>query len=66
MNQDPRVRSSVMFGRGRFNTGILIDPAEQYVLDPDDGEALSKFRNDIWWAFLLHNACRLLINELRY
>ena len=48
MNEDPRVRSSVMFGRGRFNTGIIIDVAETYVLDPDDREAMAKFRNDIW------------------
>lgn len=48
MNQDPRVKASVMFGRGRFNTGILIEPAEPYTFDPEDTDALVKFRNDIW------------------
>lgn len=48
MNQDPHVRSSVMFGRGRFNTGMIIDVEEPYVFDPNDGEALSKFRNVVW------------------
>lgn len=48
MNQDTRIRSSIMFGRGRFNTGMIIDVAKPYVFDPGDHKALSKFRNDIW------------------
>ena len=48
MNQDPHVQSCVMFGRGRFNAGILISPKPSFAFDPSDSEALVKFRQVIW------------------
>ncbi|TCD61298.1 putative NRPS-like protein biosynthetic cluster [Steccherinum ochraceum] len=48
LNQDPRVRSSLMFGRGKFNAGILVDPRPEYAFDPVDEAKLVQFRNDIW------------------
>lgn len=48
MNQDPRVRSSLMFGRGKFNAGILVDPQPEYAFDPVDEAKLIEFRNLIW------------------
>ncbi|TCD63228.1 putative NRPS-like protein biosynthetic cluster [Steccherinum ochraceum] len=48
LNQDPRVRSSIMFGRGKFNAGVLVDPRSEYVFDPADEAKLVQFRNDIW------------------
>lgn len=48
LNQDPHVLSSVMFGRGRFQAGALIDPRPQYKFDPSDTEELAEFRNKIW------------------
>lgn len=53
INQDPHVQSAVMFGRGEFNAGILVDPAPGCAFDPSDPAKLEKFRNDIWLALLL-------------
>ncbi|KAL6306740.1 hypothetical protein BKA93DRAFT_894740 [Sparassis latifolia] len=48
LNQDPHVQSSVMFGRGRFQAGILVDPKIEFKFDPADGVKLAAFRNNIW------------------
>ncbi len=34
--QDPHVLSAVMFGRGRFQNGVLIDPKPEFAFDPKD------------------------------
>ncbi|KAI0350560.1 acetyl-CoA synthetase-like protein [Trametes cingulata] len=44
--QDPHVHACLMFGRGRFQNGVLIQPKEQF--DPNDEEKLEEFRNKIW------------------
>ena len=49
LNQDPHVRSSVIFGRGRFNAGVLIDPSEDHTFDPTDQAKLAAFRTKIWY-----------------
>lgn len=49
MNHDPLVLSSVIFGRGQFNAGILIDPAPDHKFDPMDTTKLEEFRNRIWY-----------------
>lgn len=48
LNQDPHVQSSVMFGRGQFQAGILVDPKPPYKFDPVDETKLAEFRNLIW------------------
>ncbi|KAJ7191755.1 hypothetical protein B0H12DRAFT_1039746 [Mycena haematopus] len=48
LNQDPHVVSSVMFGRGRFNAGVLVDPKPEFKFDPADEMKLAEFRNKIW------------------
>ncbi|KAH8114663.1 acetyl-CoA synthetase-like protein [Phellopilus nigrolimitatus] len=48
LNQDPHVLSSVMFGRGRFNAGVIVDPKPEFKFDPNDTKALSEFRQKIW------------------
>lgn len=42
------VHCSVMFGRARFQTGVIIEPAEEYRFDPADHDRLVAFRNAIW------------------
>lgn len=37
-----------MFGRGRFNAGILVEPIPAETFDPADHDALSEFRDKIW------------------
>lgn len=46
MLQDPHVFACLMFGRGRFQNGILIQPKEN--IDPCDEVKLEEYRNKIW------------------
>ena len=48
LNGDPHVKSAVMFGRGRFNPGVIIDPKPEFAFDPEDQEKLEEFRNKVW------------------
>ena len=48
LNQDPHVQSCVMFGRGKFQAGILVDAKPAFKFDPSDETTLEKFRNKIW------------------
>ncbi|KAJ7046114.1 hypothetical protein C8F04DRAFT_1322704 [Mycena alexandri] len=48
LNQDPHVLSSVMFGRGRFQAGVIVDPQHRFKFDPTDSIKLAEFRNKIW------------------
>ena len=48
MTHDSHVKAAVMFGRGRFNAGVIIDPTPEYAFDPADTEKLAAFRNAIW------------------
>ena len=48
INDDPHVKSSVMFGRGRLQNGVLVEPTEDYAFDPTDVKKLEAFRNQIW------------------
>ncbi|KAH9903318.1 acetyl-CoA synthetase-like protein [Cubamyces lactineus] len=48
VNRDPHVKSSVMFGSRKFQNGILVQPQEQYAIDPNDSAQLEAFRNKIW------------------
>lgn len=42
------IQSSVIFGRGRFQAGVLIEPKPEYAFDPNDLGNLVSFRNAIW------------------
>ena len=48
LSQDPHVLSAVMFGSGRFQNGVLIDPKPQFAFDPQDEAKLEAFRKLIW------------------
>ncbi|KAJ7233038.1 hypothetical protein C8J57DRAFT_1090832 [Mycena rebaudengoi] len=48
LNQDPHVLSSVMFGRGQFQAGVIVDPKPAFKFDPSDSIKLAEFRNLIW------------------
>ena len=50
LNQDPHVHVSIVFGRGRFNAGVLIEPKEEFKFDPIDQAKLAEFRNKIWYV----------------
>ncbi|SJK98376.1 uncharacterized protein ARMOST_01641 [Armillaria ostoyae] len=48
LNQDPHIAGSIMFGRGKFHAGVLIDPKPEFKIDPSDAKQLTDFRNQIW------------------
>ena len=45
---DPHVLASVMFGRGKFQAGVLVEPKREFSFDPADIDLLSQYRNQIW------------------
>ncbi|THV08180.1 acetyl-CoA synthetase-like protein [Dendrothele bispora CBS 962.96] len=48
LNQDQHVTACVMFGQGKFQAGVLVEPKPEYQFDPSDMELLINFRNKIW------------------
>ncbi|KAH9935954.1 acetyl-CoA synthetase-like protein [Epithele typhae] len=46
MNQDPAIQLSVIFGRGRVQNGVIVQPTKPF--DPADDATLETFRNTIW------------------
>ena len=50
INEDPHVRASIMFGRGKFQNGLLIEPSGDFVIDPTDLKKVEEYRNKIWYV----------------
>ncbi|KAJ7236044.1 hypothetical protein B0H12DRAFT_1256714 [Mycena haematopus] len=48
MVANPFISSAVMFGRERNQVGVLIEPTQEYKIDPSDKLQLAKYRNLIW------------------
>ncbi|KAK0190677.1 hypothetical protein F5146DRAFT_564151 [Armillaria mellea] len=48
LNQDPNVLAAVMFGRGKYQVGVLVEPEPQFSFDPADESKLAEFRDLIW------------------
>lgn len=46
--QDPLVQAVVMFGNGRANAGILVEPKVEHRFDPTNQEKLAAFRDKLW------------------
>ena len=42
------VNGTVMFGRGRNQVGILIEPRPGYEIGVNDATQLAEFRNQVW------------------
>jgi hypothetical protein len=41
-----------MFGRGKFQNGVLIDPEPEFAFDPKDEAKLETFRGLIWQVYV--------------
>ena len=39
---------AIMFGRGRDEAGILVEPVPNHQIDVDDDVQVAAFRNAIW------------------
>ncbi|KAF7340997.1 Acetyl-CoA synthetase-like protein [Mycena sanguinolenta] len=44
----PFIDATIIFGRERSQIGVLIEPTEEYAIDPSDEHQLAKYRNSIW------------------
>ncbi|OSC98631.1 acetyl-CoA synthetase-like protein [Trametes coccinea BRFM310] len=51
INADPHIKASMIFGQGRFQNGVLVQPAESIVFDRADAKQLEQYRNMIWPTF---------------
>ena len=49
----PMVAGAVIFGRGRNECGILVEPNAQYAVDAEDPTATVQFRQKIWYVLTL-------------
>jgi hypothetical protein len=47
------IEDALVFGANRFQVGVLIQPSAAHVFDLRDLEKLAKFRNDIWFVYLI-------------
>ncbi|KAF5347380.1 hypothetical protein D9758_011283 [Tetrapyrgos nigripes] len=45
--EDPRILGAVMFGRGRFNNGIILLPSSSNAMDPKNRAAIESFKDSI-------------------
>ena len=50
IREDPHVRGCLIFGQGKFQNGVLIEPKPEYVFDPRDEKKLEEFRNKLWYG----------------
>ena len=44
------MRGCLIFGQGKFQNGVLIEPKPEYVFDPRDEKKLEEFRNKLWYG----------------
>ncbi|KAJ6472842.1 putative aminoadipate reductase [Mycena vitilis] len=48
MMASPLVRAAVMFGHGRNEVGVLVDPNPAHQVDPKDDQQVAAYRNLLW------------------
>lgn len=48
IGQDPYIASAVIFGRGRFNAGVIIDLKPEFKFNPENLSDLAQWRNTVW------------------
>ena len=62
ITSNPMVKGAVMFGRGRDEAGVLIQPAPEHAFDPHDEAALIAFRNKLWCDHP-HSHCNIAVSS---
>lgn len=50
IGSSPFVSGVCVFGRGRNQTGVLVEPRPNYAIDVTDDEQVAEFRNKIWYV----------------
>ena len=60
MLQDPNIHAAIIFGRGRLQNGVIVQPKEPF--DPSDEAKLEEFRNKIWYTHTILRTLRCAYN----
>ena len=50
MTQNPNIQSAVMFGRGKAQGGVLIEPAAHLKVEAGNTAEGEQFIHEIWYA----------------
>jgi hypothetical protein len=50
IGSSPFLSGVCMFGRGRSQTGVLVEPRPEHAIDVTDDKRVAEFRNMIWWV----------------
>ncbi|KIK65188.1 hypothetical protein GYMLUDRAFT_258645 [Collybiopsis luxurians FD-317 M1] len=50
LQHDSKIKAALMFGHGKFQCGVLIDPSDRLSFNTDSPKELAEFRNLIWDA----------------
>ena len=50
LNENPYISACIVFGYGKFQNGVLVQPPPEYQFNPEDKQLLRAFRNMIWCA----------------
>ncbi|KAM5532280.1 hypothetical protein V8D89_014038 [Ganoderma adspersum] len=48
IGEDPYIQGCIIFGQGKFQNGILVEPKQEYKFDPQDVKQLEEYRSRIW------------------
>jgi hypothetical protein len=58
LERDPNIVKAIMFGRSKFQAGVLIMPAIAF--DPQDITQLAEYRNKIWCVLICSTRVSLI------
>ncbi|KAJ7276812.1 acetyl-CoA synthetase-like protein [Mycena rebaudengoi] len=56
ISQDKHIAAVVMFGRHQLHTGIIVQPAPDFLVEPGDREQVAKFQDMIWPTIVKANS----------
>ncbi|EJF55750.1 acetyl-CoA synthetase-like protein [Dichomitus squalens LYAD-421 SS1] len=56
ISEDPHIQGCIIFGQGKFQNGVLVEPTPEYRFDPRDLSKLEEYRNRIWESVERANA----------
>lgn len=49
LNRDPAISGTLVFGRGKPQVGLIVEPNEAYVFDLSDRSAVDRYIDVIWY-----------------
>ena len=56
-DEDPHIHFSIIFGHGKFQNGVLVEPREDFLVDPTDSKRLEEYTGKIPKTRTLEPSC---------